>query len=177
MKQDHGVEYYRGDIFYVTNLGSTAIGSEQMPGRPAIIVSNNANNAHSPTVTVVYVTSKPKKDLPTHVQISCKVLSTALCETISTISKDRLGDYIRSPNDKEMEEIDHGLSIALSLTDIDVTQVNRVSPGSYRDEIERYPFKSLIEKDLYKYMIERNMYQSMYEDLLLKVLLSEKKGE
>ena len=38
-------------------------------GRPAVIVSNDKNNAKSNTVEVVYMTTKPKTDLPTHVYI------------------------------------------------------------------------------------------------------------
>ncbi len=84
---------YRGDMYYVdSDRGGT--GSEQKSGRPAIIVSNNVGNSHSPIVEVVYLTTQPKSDLPTHVVIaSAPQVSTALCEQVTTVSKERL--YLR----------------------------------------------------------------------------------
>lgn len=46
----------RGEIYYVEPFYPTT-GSEQRPGRPAIIVSNNLNNEHSNVVGVVYMTT------------------------------------------------------------------------------------------------------------------------
>ena len=59
----------RGQIYYVRS-NYREEGSEQRGGRPAVIVSNDKNNANSNTVEVVYMTTKPKTDLPTH-QHSC----------------------------------------------------------------------------------------------------------
>ena len=58
----------RGDIYYIES-GYATVGSEQRPGRPAIVVSNDRNNEHSSTLEVVYLTTQPKHDLPTHVTI------------------------------------------------------------------------------------------------------------
>ena len=57
------MEIKRGDIFYVG--GGYATGSEQHAGRPAIVVSNDVNNEHSSTVEMVYLTTRPKRDMPT----------------------------------------------------------------------------------------------------------------
>lgn len=57
------MEIKRGDIWYVSKGNYT--GCEQAAGRPAIIVSNEKNNACAETVEVVYLTTQPKKDLPT----------------------------------------------------------------------------------------------------------------
>ena len=65
MKRDEQMK--RGDIYYA--LPPPPIGREQGGYRPAIIVSNNLNNLHSSTVEVVYLTTKPKHNLPTHVDI------------------------------------------------------------------------------------------------------------
>ena len=62
------MSFKRGEIYYVESGFSTTV-SEQRPGRPAVIVSNDKNNAHSTTVEVVYLTTQPKADLPTHVLI------------------------------------------------------------------------------------------------------------
>lgn len=70
----------RGQIYYVRS-NYREEGSEQRGGRPAVIVSNDKNNANSNTVEVVYMTTKPKTDLPTHVYIESALRpSTLLCE-------------------------------------------------------------------------------------------------
>ncbi len=77
----------RGQIYYIRTTYSEE-GSEQRGDRPAVIVSNDANNQHSETVEVVYMTTQPKHDLPTHVYIrSALKPSTVLCEQIHTVSK------------------------------------------------------------------------------------------
>lgn len=88
---------YRGDIFYIKkNDNNRFQGSEQYDERPAIIVSNNKCNEFSPVVEVVYLTTQEKKPLPTHVEVMCRVPSTALCEQVFSINKGRLSGYIRT---------------------------------------------------------------------------------
>lgn len=87
------MEVCRGDMYYVYRSG-TVVGSEQDTGRPAVIVSNNIGNEKSEIVECVFLTTQEKRPMPTHVEIMCKEKSTALCEQINTISKERLGDYI-----------------------------------------------------------------------------------
>ncbi len=107
----------RGDIFYINNGGKPAVGSEQRRGRPAIVVSNNANNKHSRVVEVVYLTtSQQKHTLPTHVQINgTKIQSTALCEQVHSVSIDLLGNYFGRCANAEMRKVDHALGISLGL--------------------------------------------------------------
>lgn len=105
---------FRGDIYIVANKNN-AYGHEQRNSRPAVVVSNDKNNKFSTTVEVVYLTTKPKHSLPTHVQVIGRMLSTALCEQITTIDKRRLGDFVRTCSDKEMREIDKALAISLGL--------------------------------------------------------------
>lgn len=108
------MEIRRGDIFYVRK-GGYAYGSEQDQGRPAVIVSNDTGNYHSNIVEVVYLTTQEKKPLPTHVDIMCKVPSTALCEQITNVSQERLGEYVRSCTVEEMDAIDRALMILLGI--------------------------------------------------------------
>lgn len=108
------MEIYRGDIFYIKKTGNVT-GSEQDPGRPAVIVSNDQGNEHAPVVEIVYLTTQQKNPLPTHCQIICKVKSTALCEQIYTVSKDRLGDFVKTCTPYEMAAIDRCLMISLGL--------------------------------------------------------------
>lgn len=87
----------RGDIYYV-DFGKNIDTKKQCGIRPALIVSNNKANEHSPVITVVPLTSKIKKKrfLPTHVFIPSNSgsglsrCSLALAEQLETIDKEQL---------------------------------------------------------------------------------------
>lgn len=115
MPEKIGDEIRRGDIFYINN-NRGQVGSEMMKDRPGIIVSNNTNNRHSNEITVVFLTTRPKKETQTHVEIgSTGRRSVALCEAPTTIDKVRIGKYISRATGQEMEEINEKLKIALRL--------------------------------------------------------------
>ena len=84
----------RGDIYFV-DCGQNIDTCKQSGIRPAVIVSNNRANEHSPVITVVPLTSKiyKKRMLPTHVYIprGCGTglpqNSLALAEPVETIDK------------------------------------------------------------------------------------------
>lgn len=90
----------RGDIYFV-NFGNEGNGCKQRGIRPAVVVSNNCANKHSPVITVVPLTSKTykKRFLPTHVFIpreSIKGLtrnSLALAEQVESLDKKNLLEY------------------------------------------------------------------------------------
>lgn len=106
----------RGDIFYVLPTDDKPCGSEQISGRPGIIVSNDKNNRHSTVVEVVYLTKQDKKPLPTHINVMSRgIRSTALCEQIDSISIDRLSNKIGHISDDEMNELNKALMTSLSL--------------------------------------------------------------
>lgn len=135
----------RGDIFYITKA-PVSTGSEQIAGRPGIIVSNNENNAHSTTVEVVYCTTKEKPFLPTHTTVlSTPYESTVLCEQVTTVSVNRLGDYIGKCNTSEMENIDRCLLVSMGLSSLSCS----TEPANPDGDIEH-----LVERDLYKKMYE-----------------------
>lgn len=107
--------FYRGEIYYVL-YDDSSVGSEQRSGRPGIIVSNDQNNRYASTLEVVYLTTKDKKPLPTHVHIEAsRIPSTALCEQVFTVDKSRIGDYIGKLTPEEMNEIETGVLISLGL--------------------------------------------------------------
>ena len=104
----------RGDIFYVG--GGYATGSEQHAGRPAIVVSNDKNNEHSSTVEMVYLTTRPKRDMPTHVQISSlSRASIAICEQITTVAIERIGNYHGRVTPEEMAALEKAMRVSLDL--------------------------------------------------------------
>ena len=107
-------EVFKGEIYYI--YPRETVGCEQTGGRPGIIVSNDVGNEHSKIVEIVYLTTKEKKPLPTHVEInSANRRSTALCEQIETVSKERIGDYINSVTQNELNEIERALLISLDI--------------------------------------------------------------
>ena len=106
----------RGEMFYISRGGASYSGSEQHSDRPAVVVSNNKNNENSNVVEIVYMTTQPKTDLPTHVTVrSTGRPSTVLCEQVYSVSTERIGTYIGECTDKEMENIDIALMISLQL--------------------------------------------------------------
>lgn len=110
----------RGDV-WLADLRIGAIGSEQGEIRPVLVVQNNIGNKFSPTVTVVPLTTKRKKNnLPTHVLINDLFLtspSIALVEQIRTIDKSRLMKYLGTLDANIMNEINKAIAIQMGLFD------------------------------------------------------------
>lgn len=107
-------EIKRGEIYYISYVPVT--GSEQRGGRPGIIVSNDANNKFSDTVEIVYLTTRPKRPLPTHFTVlATDRESIALCEQVSTVDKSRIGMYAGRLDTKEMAMLNKALATSLAL--------------------------------------------------------------
>ena len=104
----------RGNIYYIVE--EKYVGSEQNAGRPAIVVSNNVCNIHSTVVEVVFLTTQPKTNLPTHVPIrSTSKPSIALCEQITSVSVTRLGRRAGTCTEQEIRALNDALRISLAL--------------------------------------------------------------
>lgn len=114
----------RGDIFYADL--SPVIGCEQGGIRPVLIIQNDIGNRYSPTVIAAAITSQPKKELPTHVEIGCiEILqknSVVLLEQIRTIDRTRLLEYIGSINRQRMLLVDQALAISIGLNMTEMMQ-------------------------------------------------------
>jgi mRNA interferase MazF len=113
--------YKRGDIYFV-DFGENIDSCKQSGIRPAVIVSNNRANEHSPAITVVPLTSKTnkKRSLPTHVFIprhrgtGLYKSGLALAEQVETIDKRQLLDYRgRVCNPDIMDQITRALQIQI----------------------------------------------------------------
>lgn len=107
----------RGDVFYINPDGKLDVyGHMQSPTRPAVIISNEANNLYAPTVEIVYLTSKKKRWMPTHVNVIVSGRkNTVLCEQIMTIDRQLLGQYICHLTEYEMKEVSTSLAISIGL--------------------------------------------------------------
>ena len=164
----------RGDIFYIEKTPSAwATGSEQYAGRPGIIVSNAQNNATSETVEIVYLTTQPKTDLPTHVVIrSTKKSSIAICEQINTVSKSRLGDYIGSCTADELFRVDIALGISLGLSAPPQTEQPDAEEEAQTPEAASADAQqdAEITAELYRARAERDVFKELYERLLDRIV-------
>ena len=87
-------EYKRGDVIWA-DLG-IGIGSEQEGRRPVVIVQNDIGNRHSPTVTVIPLSTQiPSRNYPFHVRTEVAGRPSVIkAEQIITIDKSRLFDVI-----------------------------------------------------------------------------------
>ena len=109
----------RGDLFYADL--TPVKGSEQGGIRPVLVVQNNIGNHFAPTVIVVAISSKrPKKELPTHVEIKepnevIKEKSIILLEQIRTIDKSRLLKRIGTLNKENMDAVNSALAISVGI--------------------------------------------------------------
>jgi mRNA interferase MazF len=109
----------RGDIFYA-NL-SPAIGSEMDKQRPVLIVSNNANNRASTTITILPLTSNVTRVYPFEVLINpedsgLSKVSKIQAQQIRTISKERIkSEAVGSLSAELMIAIDTALKLHLGL--------------------------------------------------------------
>lgn len=181
------VDVRRGDIFYVCKSEEETTGAEQWAGRPAVIVSNDKANQYSDIVEVVYLTGKTKTPLPTHVNVIAKIPSLALCEQITSVSKKRLGEYVKSCTTKEMQEIDRALAVSIGL--VAATQPEKAAePDNSRetgqdgqnrtatDETKSFLFDGektemeLKNEDQIKAEVERDLYKKLYEDTLERLI-------
>ena len=141
-------------------------------------------------VEVVYMTTQPKTDLPTHVTVrSTGRPSTVLCEQVYSVSTERIGTYIGECSDKEMENIDIALMISLQLDgNMKTSKKYNETIKEQQEEIDLYRKKiqamqeALKEKENEKPEItasseetirlqtERDTYKTMYEQLLNRLV-------
>lgn len=180
----------RGEIFYIAR-GATS-GSEQFADRPAVVVSNDENNKHSGVIEVVYLTTAPKTDLPTHVIIrSTGRTSTVLCEQVTSVSVDRVNKYIGQVSEQEMKNIDIALMISLAIgEDTKSSKAYREERRRQQEEIERLKTNETLKAEkaacgantepheqvmtssdaIVKLETERDTYKTLYEQLFERLL-------
>lgn len=107
----------RGDIYYIEINDEGVTGHEMMKNRPGIIVSRDEHNDVAETVQVVYCSASSKHpELPEHICIrSTPRMSVAMCEHIYTVDKSRLGNYVGSLTEQELQMLDVGIMVALGI--------------------------------------------------------------
>ena len=156
----------RGDIYYIRDTRQST-GSEQRADRPAVIVSNDTNNKHSGVYEVVYMTTQPKTDLPTHfITYSALRPSTVLCEQISSVYEDRIREWIGTLTPDEMKALDQCLKVSIGIKEEPAAETE-----SLRQQLETTEAKlAEIGAQLWTAESQRQTYKEMYEFLLSKRL-------
>ena len=115
------MEIKRGDIYYA-DLNPT-VGCEQGGIRPVLIIQNNVGNHFSPTVIAAAITSRRKKDMPTHVLLDEEGTrlfadSRIMLEQVRTIDRERLKEYVGSANAATMQYVDHAIAVSFGLDEL-----------------------------------------------------------
>lgn len=109
----------RGEIRFA-DLSPTR-GSEIAKNRPVLIVSNDANNRASSTVTILPITSNVARVFPFEVFLACTECglpkdSKIQAQQIRTIAKERIiGDLIGKLDKKKSQEVDAAIKLHLSI--------------------------------------------------------------
>ena len=168
----------RGDIYWIDQAKNPrqAVGVNLQKGnRPAIIVSNDIGNRYAPVFEVVYLTAAPKKDLPTHAIIrSSPSVSTALCEHITTVGIEAIGEYVAHITDDEMQRVDACLMVSLGLQATIYHGAAYDEPETCEDSSEEEIAElrqqlHAAEMDKERLTASLNLLHMMYNDLLDKL--------
>ena len=172
---------------YIEETYSTSKKINQDTGRPAVIVSNNDINESQNMVEVAYLVEKPNESLPTHAKVRCHLPSTALCEQVVSVSKDRIDGFIRTCTDEEIEKINKGLSISLGITESDNTmakklkeltdslseakRINEELRNRIKEEIDKQQEleKQLSQPENTDEIIKATAERDIYKDLYMKI--------
>lgn len=117
VRQEQDIKRY--DI-WIAELPENTIGSVQRGKRPVLIVQNDIGNKYSPTITVVAITSKNKKPMPTHVKFKadeCGLItdSTVMFETITSIERSQLHKKINSAPRSYYDSLNHAYGVHTGL--------------------------------------------------------------
>lgn len=197
---DAKVNFRRGEIYYITNgYYKDHGGTENSPGRPAVIVSNDRLNAMLKHVEVVYLTSRNDRQNEHNVAVMCRCPSTALCGEVSTVNKDRLNEYIRTCTAEEMAAIDKALMVGFGISavtdpgaNVDAEKVKALEAQLAKkdDELEEAQLQladaqefarrlleereeacnAITERTVIELTTERDLYKQQYEMLLNKLI-------
>lgn len=107
----------RGEIYDVDF--NPARGSEQAGIRPAVVVSNDVNNQHSPVIVVAAITSKVRRTYPQNVMLPqgspLPLKSVILGNQLTTVAKARLGRHRGQLDAGRREELNRALRLSLDL--------------------------------------------------------------
>lgn len=104
----------RGDVYWVNFEPS--LGGEIKKTRPAIVLSNNAANAHLNRVQVIPITSNTDRLYPGEAYVSLNAEKRkAMADQLTTVSKHRLGTKIGFLGEDDMSRVEIAVLIQLGI--------------------------------------------------------------
>lgn len=156
--------YQRGEVWWVCVDGS--VGCEIQTGRPAVIVSASKANEKRETVIVAFITSQGKPH-PHNVGVYVEgEFRRVMCDTIRTVSKERLTRCICTLTEHEMIRVTGGLACAMCIPN---TGKKEESPKEESPDV----LALRAESDMWKGLYERAMAQlvelKLNNDLALRM--------
>lgn len=150
-------KYKRGEVYYVHKFDT--VGNEIATGRPAIIVSNDRLNEKIGTVLVVFLTTKNKCLAPEHFTTKATgILSTVLCEQLTSVDKARLGTYIGTLAPEDIKFLNKALLSSLNLESFLNVRVG----------------DDQIVSRIAAIKAERDAYKTIYDELFERVMTGNK---
>lgn len=108
----------RGEV-YLVNFDPT-VGAEIRKTRPALVVSNDISNAHSPIVSLSLITSSVTRVYSFEVEIPAKTAgltsrSKIMVHQTHAVDKTRLGKKLGRLPDSIMSQVDRALKLHFSV--------------------------------------------------------------
>jgi len=108
--------FLRGQVWFIKDKNPVVEAGVIAYDRPVIIVSNDIGNYSARFVLAVPFTSKEKKYQPTHVYFDIEgVKTTALCESVRSVSMDCLYNYQYTLTNETMERVENALLVAMGM--------------------------------------------------------------
>ncbi|MEK7859393.1 MAG: type II toxin-antitoxin system PemK/MazF family toxin [Elusimicrobiota bacterium] len=108
----------RGEVYWAAF--DPAVGGEIRKTRPTVVVSNDVNNVHSPTVTILPLSLAVQRVYPFEVFLAAETCGNkndckVKVDQIRAVDKRRLGDLVGQVPDFLMDDIAKALRCHLSL--------------------------------------------------------------
>lgn len=150
----------RGDVVWAFTPSFDENGEVHMgKKRPCVVISNEKNNLFSGSLTLIPLTSQPKKELPTHVAVeSGDVHGTALCEQVTQVPKSLVDKNFDTTIDRDtMRDIEDAVMVQLGIE----RETGSIVIGGSIPASENATKILLLEQ-------ERDIYKQLYTDLMSK---------
>ena len=188
-ERENDMDILKGDIYFYSRATKGDI--------PVVIVSNNIGNKFSEWVNVVYMARDVRHPMPTHVQLVCQGITTAMCEQIHCIKKEHLHSFVRCCTKEEIDKLDAALMLSCGIKVEDNEVIYALQHrndfveaknaehekhiaalkeelAKAREIIEIMPLNDTQtiapETDSIRIIAERDLYKNLYEQLLHKVM-------